>query len=50
VVIARMVRSVADNAGEDVCDALPATAAIPSVLANLQKALQYSLFQVSLQG
>ena len=38
VVIARMVRSVADNAGEDVCDALSATAAIPSVSANLQKA------------
>ena len=38
VVIARMVRSVADNAGEDVCDTLPATAAIPSVSANLHKA------------
>jgi hypothetical protein len=39
VVIAQILRTVADNAGEDVCDALAASVAIPSVLANLEKAL-----------
>jgi hypothetical protein len=39
VVIAQILRTVADNAGEDVCDALAASPAIPSVLANLATAL-----------
>ncbi len=39
VVIAQILRTVADNAGEDVCDNLAASAAIPSVLANIEAAL-----------
>jgi hypothetical protein len=39
VVVAQVLRTVADNAGEDVCDLLASSPAIPSVLANIGRAL-----------
>jgi hypothetical protein len=39
VVVAQILRTVADNAGEDVCDALASSPAIPSVVANIGRAL-----------
>jgi hypothetical protein len=39
VVVAQILRTVADNAGEDVCDALASSPAIPSVVANIVRAL-----------
>jgi hypothetical protein len=39
VVVAQILRTVADNAGEDVCDLLAASPAIPSVVANIGSAL-----------
>jgi hypothetical protein len=39
VVVAQILRTVADNAGEDVCDVLAASSAVPSVVANLGRAL-----------
>lgn len=39
VVVAQILRTVADNAGELVCDLLAASPAIPSVVANLGSAL-----------
>ena len=39
LVVAQILRTVADNGGEEVCDLLASSAAIPSVVANLVRAL-----------
>jgi hypothetical protein len=39
VVVAQILRTIADNAGEDACDFLASSAVIPSVVENLGRAL-----------